>query len=247
MITHWLRLLAAFRQVRFRLLPIVIFCAAFTLTLKLGALWQDLDHVIAPTAAIAQDRPGNVPVAGATAADNDAGVLRDVKTNGKTAEAADGQGGSATTRGWFDPALVTDSELDVLQRLAARRAELDRRSLELETRDRLMQATEKRIDEKLAELKTIQSTVSQLLSQHDKQKEEQLRSVVKIYENMKPKDAARIFDELDMAILLDVVERMREAKTAPVLASMSAAKAKAVTAALAQRRTLPRPKAENRP
>ena len=56
---------------------------------------------------------------------------------------------------------------------------------------------------------------------------------------MKPGDAARIFEELDMAILLDVVERMKEAKTAPIMAKMTPGKAKLLTAELTQRRSLP--------
>ena len=56
---------------------------------------------------------------------------------------------------------------------------------------------------------------------------------------MKPKDAARIFDELDMVVLLPVVERMKERVTAPILAKMNAAKARAITEELASRRDLP--------
>ena len=56
---------------------------------------------------------------------------------------------------------------------------------------------------------------------------------------MKPKDAARIFEELDMAVLLDVIERMKERKTAPILAQMNPRRAKAITLELAQRRGLP--------
>ena len=141
----------------------------------------------------------------------------------------------------FDPSLVTDSELDMLQRLVERRAELKKRATQLDTRQRLLQATEKRIDGKLVELKRMQDTIDGLLRKHDEQKEAQMRSVVKIYESMKPKDAARIFEQLDMAILLDVVERMREAKTAPIMANMTPGKAKSMTAALAQRRALPSP------
>ena len=58
---------------------------------------------------------------------------------------------------------------------------------------------------------------------------------------MKPKNAARIFERLEMEILLDVVERMREAKTSLIFAAMDPAKAKAVTSRLAERRELPHP------
>ncbi len=66
-----------------------------------------------------------------------------------------------------------------------------------------------------------------------------MKSLVKIYENMKSKDAARILEELDMDILLELAERMREAKMAPILAQMDLNKAKAITVELATRRQLP--------
>jgi flagellar motility protein MotE (MotC chaperone) len=66
-----------------------------------------------------------------------------------------------------------------------------------------------------------------------------LQSLVKIYENMKPKDAARIFDQLDMDVLLDVVERMKEARVAPILALVNPQRAQDITIQLAERRKLP--------
>jgi flagellar motility protein MotE (MotC chaperone) len=75
--------------------------------------------------------------------------------------------------------------------------------------------------------------------QHDEQEERQLNSLVIIYENMKPKDAARIFEELDMVVLLDVIERMKERKTAPILAELNPKRAKTITIELAHRRNLP--------
>ena len=78
-----------------------------------------------------------------------------------------------------------------------------------------------------------------MLRQFDKEEEAQIKSLVKVYENMKPKDAARIFNRLEMDILLDVVERMKEKKMAPVLAQMSPEKAEALTVELATRRQLP--------
>ena len=63
---------------------------------------------------------------------------------------------------------------------------------------------------------------------------------MKIYENMKPKDAARIFEQLEIDVLLLIAERMREARIAPILAKMSPAKAKAITVELATRRPIPK-------
>jgi flagellar motility protein MotE (MotC chaperone) len=68
-----------------------------------------------------------------------------------------------------------------------------------------------------------------------------MQSLVKLYENMKPKDAARIFEELDLDTLLPVAERMKERKLAPIMSTMDPTKAKEVTVRLSTQRKLPNP------
>lgn len=240
---------------RFRLLPIVIFCAALTVTLKLGNIWLGVGGFVTPSSAQETAK-----------ADKTAAKKYDTETSGDTSaksksnvpdgsekyaaasksEKSDDNNEIAkpedSSGSWFDPATITDAELQVLQNLSERRKQIDARERSLDMRAGLLQATEQRIDKKIGELKKIQDVIEGLLQRHKKQRDKQMKSVVKIYENMKPKDAARIFEQLDMAILLDVVERMREAKTAPIMANMSPGKAKAVTAAMARRRALPKPK-----
>ena len=131
-----------------------------------------------------------------------------------------------------DPFSMTDEEIDLLQALAERRRELDLRARELEQREILLRAVEQRIEEKVGGLKA-------LLKQQEEQTDDQYKSLVKIYESMKPKDAARIFEKMDLAVLMPVVERMKERKTAPILAKMNPVKATAITTRLAQRRKAP--------
>lgn len=138
------------------------------------------------------------------------------------------------------------AEIDVLQSLAKRREALEQREKELDAREALMAATEKRIDSRIGELKAMEQKLTKLVKSRSDEDERRLGSLVKVYEAMKPGDAARIFQELDMPVLLDVVERMKEAKIAPVLAQMAPPKAKALTMELAQRRDAtaePAPKA----
>ena len=77
-----------------------------------------------------------------------------------------------------------------------------------------------------------------MVERHDAAEEAKLTSLVKIYETMKPKAAAEIFDRLEMSVLIRVVERMREAKSADVLARMDPVRARQVTAELARRTRL---------
>lgn len=62
-----------------------------------------------------------------------------------------------------------------------------------------------------------------------------------IYENMKPKDAGRIFEELEMNVLLEVAEKMNNRRLAPILAKMDPKKARDVTEELFRLRSLPKP------
>ena len=87
-------------------------------------------------------------------------------------------------------------------------------------------------------MKKLQETVEALMVRLDDDEETNMKSLVKIYEQMRPKDAARIFDELDMAVLLGVIDRMREAKAAAIMGKMDSEKAKSLTILLAQRREL---------
>ena len=140
-----------------------------------------------------------------------------------------------------DPTLLTQAEIDLLQQLADRREELEGREKEIEMRIGLLKAAESRIDKKVDDLKILQGTIEKLIKTYDAEQDAKMTSLVKIYENMKPQDAARIFEELDMNTLLLVAERMKERKLAPVMAKMNPAKAKEMTVELSRLRQLPQP------
>ena len=138
-----------------------------------------------------------------------------------------------------DPAALTRSEIDLLQDLMTRREELDQRTAALELRERLLAETERRIDGKIAALKALEGQISDLLVTHEEYEEAQLASIVAVYAKMKPKDAARIFQRLDIAIQLEVATRMKESKMAAILAAMSPDLAKTLTSELAARAKVP--------
>ena len=95
------------------------------------------------------------------------------------------------------------------------------------------------IDKKIEEMKVLQATIEQSITTYDEQQAAKMASLVKIYENMKPKDAARIFEELDMDTLLLVAERMKERSLAPIMANMDPGRARDITVDLSRRRQLP--------
>ena len=124
--------------------------------------------------------------------------------------------------------------IKVLQELSNRRVQLDQRERNIDMRTGLLKAAEKRIEEKLTQLKALQASINTKIKERDEKIEPRMQSLVKIYEKMKAKDAARIFAKLDLDILLEVIQRMKEAKSAPILAAMDPTRAKEVTMLLAR-------------
>jgi flagellar motility protein MotE (MotC chaperone) len=225
---------------RFRFLPLLIVVAVLGTAVRVTDLWESLVPP-SPAYAAGPGAPGELP-----ALQTDAGADEPVAAGAAPA----GEGGTPaapTPDGQItnlpaDPFQMTDEEITLLQALSQRREELEQRARQIDEREVLLKAAEQRIEEKIVELERLQGTIEALLVKHDEQSESQIQSLVRIYESMKPKDAARIFEELDMDVLLEVVERMKERKTAPILAEMNPDRAKTVTLELAQRRDLPLPR-----
>jgi flagellar motility protein MotE (MotC chaperone) len=134
----------------------------------------------------------------------------------------------------------TAAELDMLQNLKLRREELDEREREIDLRANLLAVSERRVEERIAELKKIEQTIDGLLVKYDEQQEKQLAAVVKIYEAMKPKDAAAIFNRLQMPVLIEIAERIKERTMAPILSEMDPTVANALTIEMATRHALPK-------
>ncbi|MBX3430204.1 MAG: hypothetical protein KF779_11550 [Hyphomonadaceae bacterium] len=140
-----------------------------------------------------------------------------------------------TTPSLAEMAGLSQAEVQVLQALGTRRQELDARGEAIETQDGLMLAAEQRLNERLAELRTLETHVNDLLGQLDEAQEQRLHSLVDVYTRMRAKDAAAVFDGLDDDVLVQVASRMREANLAEVMGRMEPTRARALTQMLADR------------
>ena len=217
---------------RGRLLPWAMIACGGLLVVKISAIVSQavtLSPLLVADALAAEQAAAVSPGAGESAKTKTA----EDKSEANAAPAADAANAPAS------PEFLSRSEMDLLQDLSDRRQKLEARAQELDTRERLLMATEQRIDRKIERLKSLESNIKALVKTHDDQAEAQLQNLVKIYEAMKPKDAARILEKLDLSVLLDVVERMKQKKVAEVLAAMNPTTATEVTTELALRRQLP--------
>jgi flagellar motility protein MotE (MotC chaperone) len=226
---------------RIRFLPVTIFFAALLLTVRVGDVLRDMVDILEGAGVAGATAQQQTPpaTAGAQVALPPPGTEPDAGDAETATRTRDATRGRPIRKLGDDPALFTQSEMDILQQLAERRDRVEKREQEIEVRAAMLKAAESRIDKKVEEMKSLQATIERLLAAYDDQQEKKVVNLVKIYESMKPKEAAKIFEELEMDVLLMVVERINSRRLAPILAVMNPQKAREVTVELSRLRNLP--------
>jgi flagellar motility protein MotE (MotC chaperone) len=130
---------------------------------------------------------------------------------------------------------VSPAERAILERLQARRQELEARAREIDIRESLLKAAEKRIESKVEEMKAAESRISTANGQKNEAETVRLKNIVTMYEGMKPKDAAKVFDRLDMSVLLDISTQIAPRKMSDILGLMAPEAAERLTVEMARR------------
>ncbi|MBK5948410.1 hypothetical protein CH339_21725 [Rhodobium orientis] len=125
------------------------------------------------------------------------------------------------------------AERAVLERLGERHETLKSREEDLKLREQLLRAAEERLEQRVTELKKLEKTISAGVEQKKEEKSAKLADLVKMYETMKPKAAAKIFDRLDLLVLVPVAKQMKPQKLGDVMARMTPEAAEKLTVALA--------------
>ena len=241
-------------KLRPRLIPAVIIAATVLLGVKVSDIFGLGGHALAQAPSQntqatgapidltkqANDTATTPPVNQPTPqAGNDAAAAPNAPpaADGKSAtSSADASATSAASRAPLkDPLLLSPAEIEILQELSQRRSDLDQRAADLQQQQIVLQAAEKRVDDKIAKLQDLQKSIQGTVDKQNAAEDARMQSLVKIYETMKPADAAQILSQLDMPILLQMLSHMKEAKTAPILAAMDPSKAQAITTAMAMK------------
>jgi flagellar motility protein MotE (MotC chaperone) len=130
---------------------------------------------------------------------------------------------------------ASPAERAILERLQERRQELDSRGREIELRENLLKAAEKKFDDHANELRELESSAGSALKRKEDAEAQRLKNLVTTYENMKAKDAARIFDRLELRILVDMASQINPRRMSDILGQMSSEAAERLTVELANR------------
>ena len=236
----------AFRDIR--VIPVVlvaIFCLA---VLKIAGLLIDGSYVFdykpnAPGKSWAQETfnfPGgrsqeSNDITGSTAAKKDEGGAKD--SHGKPIVSAPevAKPAEAAPVAAEPVPQVSASERAILERLQARRQELEARAREIDIRESLLKAAEKRIESRVDELKGVQAGIKTATDQKGEADVARFKGIITMYEGMKPKDAAKIFDRLEMPVLFDIASQIAPRKMSDSLGLMQPEAAERLTVELARR------------
>jgi flagellar motility protein MotE (MotC chaperone) len=194
--------------------------------------------------------------------DEMADAKTDSKTGGKTEAKPAGEGGAANGKPAADAKAAASaknppppppdgkvipnagapgqspSERALLDRLSERRQELDKRSRELDIREGLIAEAEKRIDARLAEIKAAKASLAVAVKQKNEAEAARFKGLVTMYETMKPRDAAKIFDRLETNVLIEVASQINPRNMSEIMALMSPDSAQRLTVELANRATV---------
>jgi flagellar motility protein MotE (MotC chaperone) len=173
--------------------------------------------IVPPATAPASSPPASGPAASGPAASGHPSALPAVAPEG--------------------PPPVSDSEKALLQELRQRRQNLDSRADAVAARESVLIATEQKLAARVDELQTLQKKLEGLDAAQKQKEDAGWQGLVKVYETMKAKEAATIFNDLSMPVLVQILDRMKDSKAALIMAAMSPDRARDVTADLAQMRT----------
>jgi flagellar motility protein MotE (MotC chaperone) len=216
-----------------RVLPLTLVAMLLVLPIKFGALVEGFPAVAEQitNGFGAHDRPWATDLKAAAPGQAQAQTQAQAQPLQTPAPIAPAHAPLAPLASCGDPA--------VLGALADQRGDLEGRARRLADAEAVLAATEVRVNAQVEKLAAVKRGVEGLMQQRSTLAQEDLKRMVAIYEAMKPKDAARIFGDLETDIVIDVLDRMPERRSAPIIAEMPDAKAREVTRVIMQRRQLP--------
>jgi flagellar motility protein MotE (MotC chaperone) len=130
---------------------------------------------------------------------------------------------------------VSPSERAILERLQARRQELEARAREIDIRESLLKSAEKRVESRVAEMKAVEARVTTATTQKSEADAARFKGIITMYEGMKPKDAAKVFDRLEMPVLFEIASQIAPRKMSDILGLMSPDVAEKLTIEMTRR------------
>lgn len=239
-----------------RLLPIVAVAVGGVLALKAITSLNVLPDVFHNAAAFAADKKADAPKkpvkakgpggevnkeddpTEANAVDPSLLAAADASSSAKPAAAQAAAAAPVCATSVKDLAAqagISPNELNILQSLGQRRQELDQREQGLNSREQLIQAADDKLDARINQLQSLKTQIQALLDQANKTSADDTVRMVKVYESMKPKDAAAVLTTMSDEVRLPIAAGMKDRALAAILGAMTPDAARDLTEKLTNR------------
>ncbi len=138
---------------------------------------------------------------------------------------AEGAAPAAAASGTLRAEVEDDS--DYIYKLTERKRVLDQREEELNKKAAEIEAQKLVIEKKLTELEEYRVKISTMLQDRIKTDDSKVETLVQVYTNMKPGQAAKIFETMDEDLVIDILSRMKKKSAAEILNLIKTEKAQA--------------------
>lgn len=147
---------------------------------------------------------------------------------------ADGYDKPATTG--VQMAALDDSEiLPLIETLNAREARIKKRESDMEVRMQALAVAEQEIERKLAALEEAEIRLRDTMALAQDAAEDDLSQLTSVYANMKPKQAAALFEAMDPQFAAGFLSRMKANTAAAIMAGLTPQAAYTISVVLAGR------------
>ncbi len=130
------------------------------------------------------------------------------------------------------PLLIGADDTDA-PNLPLKPAQIDKRMLELEAREAALRLLEGDIAAKVEELKQLREAATAAILPRERRRSEQLKTLISFYQSMRPKQAARLLEQLPASLAAEVLSAMKSRSAGKVLDVMDATRAVAISKLMA--------------
>ncbi|MBQ8465807.1 MAG: hypothetical protein IJ545_07355 [Alphaproteobacteria bacterium] len=202
-----------------RVLPLIIFLSVLMLTIRVESVFEMVQKHSIPQLSL------NELQAAETSTPETAALTTALQTSDMQKDAQ----ASSDNHDDEKKNQFTQSEIQILQELAERREALDLRSQEIDKKAVQLKVSEQEIDKRLKQMQEYEQKLKQLIREYNEKEKAKIMSLVKVYASMKPKEAARIFETLDLEVAVALLKEMKPSNSSAILAQITPVRAKAIT------------------
>ena len=128
--------------------------------------------------------------------------------------------------------LSTTESLSALQQ---RETEIRKKEEQLKEKEERLGKLEKEVEQKVKDLLALQKDVQTVRTEKQETQNTKVRNLAKIYGTMKPKEAAKLMENLDDKLVMNIIATMTPDEAAAILALMEVKKAAKISEALSGR------------